>query len=146
MTKTFEFVYSSSTSGVLIGTLVKTGVTREQILHPWGHRIQEGWQLCKYNFYMSLSQFFFPMNMERIWSYIWDLKEVSFTTYQMEEIEIIQKSKYGVRTWAESYPTKKCRCENAYHVWESLFNSICKYGTHAGIQIDTSGIAADHLI
>lgn len=62
MTKTFEFVYSSSTFGVLIGTLVKTGVTREQIFHPWGHRIQEGWQLCKYNFYMSLSQFFFPMN------------------------------------------------------------------------------------
>lgn len=84
--------------------------------------------------------------MERIWSYIWDLKEVSFTTYQMEEIEIIQKNKYGVRTWAESYPTKKCRCENAYHVWESLFNSICKYGTHAGIQIDVSGIVADYLI
>lgn len=35
-----------------------------------------------------------------------DLKEVSFTTYQKEEIGIIQKNKYGVRTWAGSYATK----------------------------------------
>lgn len=41
---------------------------------------------------------------------------------------------------------KKCSCENAYHVWERVFNSICRCGTLAGIKIDEPGIAVCHLL
>lgn len=41
---------------------------------------------------------------------------------------------------------KDCGCENAYQVWEKIFNSICRYGSLARTKMDETKIVVYHLL
>lgn len=58
-----------------------------------------------------------------------------------EEIEV-SHSEYGP---VQEAILKDCGCENAYQVWEMVFNSICKYGLLVRIKMAKTKIVVYHL-